>query len=87
MSSWGQELGYRHRAEGIGKGELKPESYGLGSREGAGQQEMAWRVTGEQVRGWRLVGWWGVDWWPWQSWSLRALQCGRRGVKARDDTV
>ena len=46
MSSWGQELGYRHRAEGIGKGELKPESYGLGSCEGAGQQEMAWRVTG-----------------------------------------
>lgn len=56
MSSWGQELGYRHRAGGIGNGELKPESSGLGSCEGAGQREMAWRVTGEQVRGWKLGG-------------------------------
>ena len=40
MSSWGHELGCWHRAEGIGKGELEPESYD----------------PGEQVRGWRLGG-------------------------------
>lgn len=56
MSSWGHELGCWHRAERTGKGELKPESHGLGSCKGAGRQEMARRVTGEQVRGWRLGG-------------------------------